>query len=348
MATPLRAMSTGPRPGDVGHPSWRWRATGPGSASTLIDLLGEAPFRLDFTVWALRRRGHNQVDQFDGTWYRRILVIDGAPVGVAVRQQGDQLEVVVRGEPQAVTPEMLRRVGTTLADILGLGQELSGFYRARKAPWLEELAGHFRGMRPPRFPGIFEAVVNAVVCQQVSLTVGIHLLNRLSARFGTRLPQSIEGWGPGAPEIGRVAEAPWESVRGLGLSGSKSRTLVTLAHTLTGADFAPEVLTAMADQALEDRLRSLPGIGRWSAQYVMLRGLGRWSILPGDDVAAQNSLRQRFQLPERPRYKEVQELSQTWSPYAGLVYFHLLLAGLEAGGAGWLGQDQMELGVAKL
>ena len=315
-------------------PSWHWRSSGPGSATALVELPAGVPFRLDLTVWALRRRGHNQVDQYDGTWYRRLLAVGGAAVAVAVRQVGPHLEIVAQGEPQALSPETLRLVGVTLVYVLGLSQELSGFYRARKEPWLEELARRFRGMRPPRFPSVFEAAVNAVVCQQVSLVVGIHLLNRLAARFGTRLSRALDGWGPGAPEMGEVAAADWQELRELGLSGSKSRALVAIAQALRGADFAPEALAALPDPELEERLRSLPGIGRWSAQYVMLRGLGRWSILPGDDVGAQNALRRRFQLPGRPGYEEVQELAQAWRPYAGLVYFHLLLAGLEVGGSG--------------
>ncbi len=335
------------RPCEVEASSWCWRITGPGSASTRAELPDEAPFRLDLTVWALRRRGHNQVDQYDGSWYRRVLAVDGAAMGVAVRQLGHGLEVFVRGEPRAVTPEALRLVALTLVDTLGLSQELSGFYLAPKEPWLEELASRFRGMRPPRFPSVFEAAVNAVVCQQVSLAVGIHLLNRLAARFGTRVPRATDGWGPGAPEMNAVAQADWESLRGLGLSGAKARSLVAIAQALGGADFAEDTLAAMPDQAVEDRLRSLPGIGRWSAQYVMLRGLGRWWILPGDDVGAQNALRRHFQLPGRPGYEEVQELTRAWPPYAGLIYFHLLLAGLEAGRTERLGREGIEAKVVE-
>ena len=44
------------------------------------------PFRLDFTAWALRRRPNNTIDRWDGETYRRVLVIQGIPMEVAVSQ----------------------------------------------------------------------------------------------------------------------------------------------------------------------------------------------------------------------------------------------------------------------
>ena len=79
-------------------------------------------------------------------------------------------------------------------------------------------------------------------------------------------------------------------------------------------------------------LLGLPGIGRWSAEYVMLRGLARHHVLPGDDVGARNNLRSRFGLAEDAGYDAVATLSRRWQPYAGLVYFHLLLDALAARG----------------
>ena len=49
---------------------------------------------------------------------------------------------------------------------------------------LRPLADTFRGMKPPRFPTMFEAVVNAFACQQLSLEVGLELLNRLATLTG--------------------------------------------------------------------------------------------------------------------------------------------------------------------
>ena len=49
---------------------------------------------------------------------------------------------------------------------------------------IRSLVRRFIDFRPPRFPSLFEAIVNAIACQQLSLTVGIILLNRLARTFG--------------------------------------------------------------------------------------------------------------------------------------------------------------------
>ena len=74
------------------------------------------------------------------------------------------------------------------------------------------------------------------------------------------------------------------------------------------------------------------GIGRWSAEYVLLRGLGRLDAFPGDDIGAQNNLKRIFLLDNKPTYEGIKKLTSRWHPYEGLVYFHLLLEKLHLKG----------------
>jgi DNA-3-methyladenine glycosylase II len=79
-------------------------------------------------------------------------------------------------------------------------------------------------------------------------------------------------------------------------------------------------------------LLALRGVGRWSAEYVMLRGLGRLHVFPGDDVGAQKRLARWLGRPGPLDYAGVRKAVAPWQPYAGLVYFHLLLDGLSRAG----------------
>ena len=146
------------------------------------------PFRLDLTVWALRRRADNAVDTWDGRTYRRALEIDGGTFELAAVQAGSsiapRLAVTLAGARLDQRSERAARIALTR--LLGLELDLSPFYRlAESDPFLRALAARFRGVKPPRFPTLFECIVNAIACQQLSLTVGIRLLNRFVEAHGT-------------------------------------------------------------------------------------------------------------------------------------------------------------------
>ena len=86
-----------------------------------------------------------------------------------------------------------------------------------------------------------------------------------------------------------------------------------------------ESLVDLPDDEAVGRLEQLRGVGRWTAEYVLLRGLGRWHIFPGDDVGARNSLTRWLKLRKPLDYQRVRRVMARWKGYGGLIYFHLLL-----------------------
>src|SRR5581483_2685651 len=124
---------------------------------------------------------------WDGRTYRRVLVLVGLVVEVAVTQikpPGDPyLLVTVSGPP--LTADVRAAVTSALERLLGLHIDLAKFRRfAARRPRLGALARRFWGMKPPRFPSVLEAALNAMACQQITLTLGIRLLNRVAASYG--------------------------------------------------------------------------------------------------------------------------------------------------------------------
>jgi DNA-3-methyladenine glycosylase II len=76
----------------------------------------------------------------------------------------------------------------------------------------------------------------------------------------------------------------------------------------------------------------LRGVGRWTTEYVLLRGLGRLHIFPGDDVGARNLLQRWLRLRKPLDYQGVRRVLTPWHPFGGLIYFHLLMNGLDEKG----------------
>lgn len=300
------------------------------------------PFRLDLTVWTLRRRPHNAVDRWDGTAYRRVLPLPAGPVEVAVTQvappEAPQLQVVVAGQPARAAARVA--VTAALERLLGLRIDLTEFYQfAAHQRHLGPLAQRFRGMKPPRFATVFEGVINAMACQQLTLTVGVHLLNRLAAACGAPFGDGDEAAHafPRPEDLAGVSPA---ALRQFGFSRQKGQAMIELAESVAEGRVDLEGLAALPDDEVIDHLRELRGVGRWTAEYTLLRGLARVNVFPGDDVGARNNLQRWLQLRKPLDYEGVRRVLAGWGGYAGLVYFHLLLDRLED--AGYLRETSSE------
>lgn len=298
-----------------------------------LEIDPRGPFRLDLTAWALRRRSHNAVDRWDSATYERVVSLAGGPVALSVTQvagpDAPRLSILLAGRRIDQRAEALAR--GTLNRLLGLSVDLSPF-AAMAAPdaLLGPLAARMRGLKPPRFPTVFEALVNGVACQQLSLAVGIHLLNRLAADRGKAVsdaPDSPQAF----PDPEDLAFLQPDDLKRHGFSSIKARTIIETAQAVVAGGLDLEALQRLEDGAAIERLTSLRGVG-WTAEYVLLRGLGRLHVFPGDDVGARNNLRRLFAIETPLDYEAVGRMLARWHPYAGVVYFHLLLYSLSRAG----------------
>jgi DNA-3-methyladenine glycosylase II len=292
------------------------------------------PFRLDFTAWALRRRPDNVVDFWDGQTYRRVLVVGETPVEVAVKQVGSgqmtHLRVAVTG--RRLGDEAKRAVRSALERLLGLRIDMASFtHFASGQPGLGELEQGFRGFKPPRYPNLFEGLINGISCQQLSLVVGIRLMNRLVERYGIPFRRGEEA-AYALPLSRDVAMARPAVLRNMGYSRQKAHSIVSVSKALAAGELTEEQLEELDDEAAIARLRQFPGVGRWTAEYILLRVLGRLDVFPGDDSGARKGLRRWLNRKADFDEAGVRRVLARWQPYRGLVYFHLLLAGLARAG----------------
>ena len=135
----------------------------------------------------------------------------------------------------------------------------------------------FLGLKPLRFRTIWEAAVNGIACQQLSLTIWIMLLNRLSTVCGLVLERR-NGPRCAFPRPEDLAAA-LETVRSLGFSAVKTRALIDLRREISA-----NRLAVLDNSEAVSRLMDLRGVGRWTAECTLLRGMARLDLFPGDDI----------------------------------------------------------------
>jgi DNA-3-methyladenine glycosylase II len=177
----------------------------------------------------------------------------------------------------------------------------------------------------------FETLANAFACQQFTLSAGLQLLDRLTKR-GSVAFKTETGTVFGFPEPSDLLRISSRTFRTIGFSRQKTRAFRDLSRDILAQRIDFKTLTNYTNKDAIDFLLALRGVGRWTAEYVLLRGLGRLDVFPADDVGARNRLAKWLHRSGSMNYASVLRALDRWQPYAGLIYFNMLMESLSAAG----------------
>jgi len=292
------------------------------------DLPVVAPYRLDLTVSVLRRLSTNVVDLLtpQGT-YVRALSGFAQPVIVRATQvtRRGALSVTIEGNEHNDTAVL-----ALVRQMLGVDRDLRQFYRAAKRiPWLAPMVKRMRGVKPPRYPTLWEACANAIVFQQLSIRAASAIMHRLTVAAG----ECIQAGGVPVPlylfpTAERFQHERDERLRTFGLSANKIATLRRVAQALESGALDAAMLEQSTSADAAATLCRIKGVGPWTATIILLRGLGRLDVFPGNDTSVASNLA----LVAGSEPPDVQHVLDALGTQRGMLYFHLLLGRLEAHG----------------
>ena len=287
----------------------------PGEAIALT-LRYRPPYDWDAMLAFLAMRAIPGVEMVSDNTYRRVIALDGAVGTIAVRLIDDnRLSVAVRFPRPSALPRILARVRGVFdlsADPIGIGAVLS------RDPDLARMVAARPGLRVPGAWDGFELAVRAILGQQITVVAARKLAGDLVAAHGAPL---AEGWAePGLthafPCAERLAAADLSAMK---MPGARIRCLSGMAAAIA-AD--PNLLapTASLDEMVK-RLRALPGIGEWTAQYIAMRQLREPDAFPAADVALMRALADADGV--RPTADQLLARAEAWRPWRAYAALHL-------------------------
>jgi len=307
-----------------GHAGRRGRADAASSRAT-YDLAVVTPYRLDLTVSVLRRLSTNIVDIFthDGHYMRALDGVGGRVIVDVVQRRADSLEVTIDAPAIEHAPAL-----ALVRRMLGADRDLAHFLRAAaRLTWLEGLAGRMLGVKPPRYPTLWEAFVNTIAFQQVSLQAASAITRRLIVACGQ--PAERNGMTFYAfPSAERVLRAKKSALSSVGFSATKLATLERVGEAIAEGVLDEATLEEQSSVDAATTLQGFKGIGPWTAAVILLRGLGRLDVFPLRDTSVARNLR----LVGGDASLDVTAIVESLRPQQGMLYYHLLLARLEARG----------------
>jgi DNA-3-methyladenine glycosylase II len=286
------------------------------------------PYRLDLTVSVLRRLSTNIVDVLtsEGHYVRALLGRREPMVARVEQERPDTLSVTFAGG-DAIAGDYVSALPTQRR-MLGVDRDLSHFNRAaRDIPWLAALAVRMRGVKPPRYPTLWEACVNAILFQQISLVAASSISRRLIKALG--VPTVFGAIALRAfPTVGSFQDARDEVLLAAGLSANKLATIRRVAEALQDRTLDEAALEKLPSPDAAKVLRGIKGIGPWTATVILLRGLGRLDVFPMND----SSVVRNLALVAGPIPVDIERVLRALGSQRGMLYYHLLLGRLDARG----------------
>lgn len=179
-------------------------------------------------------------------------------------------------------------------------------------PVLAGIVDRVGPFEPSHEPDLWWALVDAIASQQLSVKAAATIVGRIAA-LG-------EGARPG-PEA--ILALPDERLRACGLSGAKVRYVRDLAAKWLDGTLQPERWPALPDEELIVELTQVRGIGRWTAEMLLMFSLGRPDVLPVDDLALRVAVQRAYALPQRPGRAEMEALGAPWRPFRSVASLYL-------------------------
>jgi AraC family transcriptional regulator of adaptative response / DNA-3-methyladenine glycosylase II len=288
-----------------------------------VRLAYRPPYDWDAMLSFLAARVIPGVETVAGDVYRRTIAI-GANSGVISVAPADKnrVDVAIRFPDIAALPQIIarvRRVFDLAVDRDRIGAHLS------LDPMLALLVARRPGLRVPGAWDGFELAVRAIFGQQITVPAAIKLLGKLVQVHGAPLPVTKgdhEGLSHLFPSAARIASA---DLAALGMPGARALAVTSLARTIA-ADPSLFSRGAGLEEAIA-KLRSLPGIGEWTAQYIAMRELREPDAFPAADIGLLRAIADVEGI--RPSPSELLARAEAWRPWRAYAAAHLWAAAID-------------------
>jgi DNA-3-methyladenine glycosylase II len=149
------------------------------------------------------------------------------------------------------------------------------------------------------------------------------IYQQLSGKAAATIHRRVLQLYPQVPTAADILATPDELLRSAGLSRAKILYLKDLAaHVQAGLPTIAE-LEAEDDETIIRTLTPVKGIGRWTAQMLLMFRLHRWDVLPVDDLGIRAAMRRYYGLSELPDRKTIERIAQPWKPYRTIACWYL-------------------------
>ncbi|QFT91122.1 DNA-3-methyladenine glycosylase [Bacillus sp. THAF10] len=232
--------------------------------------------------------------------------------------------IIVEFPAQSPSSYYRKKVAEYFWEWFDLEQNLEGFYEmARQDKVLKTLVHRYHGLRILCIPDLFEALVWAIMGQQINLTFAYTLKKRFVEQFGESMTCEGETYWL-FPSFEKIALLDVAELRELQFTSRKAEYIIGIAKMMANGDLSKGLLFQKNEcHEIKKSLMTIRGVGAWTADYVMMKCLHLPSSFPVADVGLHNALKQLLSLENKPSISEVQAYAANWEGWEAYATFYL-------------------------
>ncbi len=290
-----------------------------------LELDHHPPLAWPMSLKFLADRAVPGVESVESNRYSRAVMIGKSRgwINVEPAEREDALRVEISRSLVKAQSPLLARI-RNLFDLDAQPQLIEA--QLSQDPRLSQIVKRQSGLRlPGAFDG-FEMAMRAVLGQQISVRAARTLAGRMTESFGDPIETPNPNLNHLPVNAKRLAQAGGADLTALGLTRSRAECLLALARAIATGDLRLE--PGVDIQSTIERLKQLPGIGDWTAQYIAMRALHWPDAFPYSDLGLRKALGETSS-------KRILKIAESWRPWRAYALVHLWnsLGQTEAGGA---------------
>ncbi len=290
------------------------------------------PFRFDLSA-EIFANGDRRIRNYENGRFWQVIRVNGKLILAIIEAAGTvdkpKVSVELRSN-SAIAAEDKRKAEETVKSLFSLDLDLKPFYETVKNnKIMAHLTRELWGLKSSTTQTVFEALVDSIVEQQISLKVANVIECRITKKFGGIL--NLEGNTYYAyPTPQNLASASIEEIRQCGLSLRKAEYIKEVSTLITQGKLDLEKLRnyESAEQIIKE-LDEIRGIGVWTAELTMLRGMQRLEALPADDLGLRRVISHYYCDGKIITGAEARQIAKVWGGWKGLAAYYLVVANMK-------------------
>ena len=294
----------------------------------IIKIIPKSPFNFELSV-KIFSNGDPQIQRYEKGFYWQLIWLNNKLVLITVRSLGSvdkpELSVSIKPDNELNKKDnvLARKI---LTSIFNLDFDLKYFYEdMHEDSIMSKLTLKLRGLNNPTTPTFFEAIVSSMIEQQISLKAARSIETKMIKEFGNILQLDGETY-YSFPTPETLSNLEKEDLRGSGLSFRKAEYVTGLSKSIEENKLDLNELKTKSTSEIISELLKIRGIGVWTAELAVIRGLHRVVALPADDIGLRRVVSHYYNNDEPISADELRRIAKGWGRWSGLAAFYLVVA----------------------